>query len=65
MKIKISAGAERDIADGCDFYREIDPNLAVYFHDSISGPIQEVVRDASQSKSEQIVPDHLEYTFRR
>ena len=25
MRIKISAGAERDIADGCDFYDDIDP----------------------------------------
>ena len=39
MKIKISGGAERDIADGCDFYGDIDPNLATYFHDSISADI--------------------------
>lgn len=28
MRIKISGGAERDIEDGCDFYGDIDPNLA-------------------------------------
>jgi hypothetical protein len=39
MRIKISAGAERDIADGCDFYHDIDPNLAICFHDSISADI--------------------------
>lgn len=43
MKIKISSGAERDIADGCDFYAEIDPNLAVYFHDSISADIDSLL----------------------
>ena len=39
MRIKISSGAERDMEDGCDFYGEIDPNLATYFHDSISADI--------------------------
>jgi hypothetical protein len=29
MRIKISAGAERDIADGCDFYDDIDPSLRI------------------------------------
>lgn len=43
MKIKITTGAERDIADGCDFYREIDPNLAVYFHDSIFADIDSLL----------------------
>jgi plasmid stabilization system protein ParE len=43
MRIKISAGAERDIADGCDFYHEIDPNLAIYFHDSISADIESLL----------------------
>lgn len=32
MRIKISAGAERDIEDGFDFCHDIDPNLAIYFH---------------------------------
>ncbi len=43
MKIKISAGAERDIANGCDFYHEIDLNLAVYFHDSVSADIDSLL----------------------
>jgi plasmid stabilization system protein ParE len=43
MRIKISAGAERDIADGCDFYDDIDPNLATYFHDSISADIDSLL----------------------
>ena len=43
MKIKISAGAERDIADGCDFYHGIAPNLAIYFHDSISADIDSLL----------------------
>lgn len=43
MRIKISAGAERDIADGCDFYRDIAPNLATYFHDSISADIDSLM----------------------
>ena len=43
MKIKISGGAERDIADGCDFYGDIDPNLATYFHDSISADIDSLL----------------------
>lgn len=43
MRIKVSAGAERDIADGCDFYHDIDPNLAVYFHDSISADIDSLL----------------------
>ncbi len=43
MKIKISAGAERDIEDGCDFYREIDPNLASYFNDSIAADIDSLM----------------------
>jgi len=43
MKIKISAGAERDIADGCDFDHEIDPKLAMYFHDSISADIDSLM----------------------
>lgn len=43
MRIKISAGAERDIADGCDFYCDIDANLATYFHDSISSDIDSLL----------------------
>ena len=43
MRIKISAGAERDIADGCDFYHDIDLNLATYFHDSISADIDSLL----------------------
>ena len=43
MRIKISVGAERDIADGCDFYNDIDPNLATYFHDSISADIDSLL----------------------
>jgi hypothetical protein len=43
MRIKISAGAERDIADGCDFYDDIDPNLATYFHDSICADIDSLL----------------------
>ena len=43
MRIKSSAGAERDIADGCDFYYDIDPNLAVYFQDSISADIDSLL----------------------
>ena len=43
MRIKISGGAERDIADGCDFYGDIDPNLATYFHDSISADIDSLL----------------------
>ena len=43
MRIKISAGAERDIADGCDFYDDIDPNLATYFYDSISADIDSLL----------------------
>ncbi len=43
MRIKISAGAERDIADGCDFYDDIGPNLATYFHDSISADIDSLL----------------------
>ena len=43
MKIKMSGGAERDIADGCDFYGDIDPNLATYFHDSISADIDSLL----------------------
>jgi hypothetical protein len=30
MRIKIAIGAERDIADGCDIYGDIVPNLATY-----------------------------------
>ncbi len=44
MKIKISAGAERDIEDGCDFYREINSNLALYFNESISADIDSLMR---------------------
>jgi plasmid stabilization system protein ParE len=43
MRIKISAGAERDIADGCDFYYDIAPGLATYFHDSISADIDSLM----------------------
>ena len=43
MRIKISAGAETDIADGCDFYHDIDPNLAIYFFDSISADIDSLL----------------------
>jgi plasmid stabilization system protein ParE len=43
MRIKISTGAERDIADGSDFYHDIDPNLAIYFHDSISADIDSLL----------------------
>ncbi len=43
MRIKISAGAERDIADGCDFYYDIDPGFATYFHDSISADIDSLM----------------------
>jgi hypothetical protein len=43
MRIKISAGAERDIADACDFYQDIDRNLATYFHDSISADIDSLL----------------------
>ena len=43
MKIKISGGAERDIADGCDFYGDIDPNLATHFHNSISADIDSLL----------------------
>ena len=43
MKIKIFASAERDIADGCDFYQEIDPSLAMYFQDSISADIDSLM----------------------
>ncbi len=43
MRIKISAGAERDIADGCDFYDDIDPNLATYFYGSISADIDSLL----------------------
>jgi hypothetical protein len=43
MRIKISAGGERDIAEGCDFYGDIDPNLATYFHDSISSDIDSLL----------------------
>lgn len=43
MKLKISAGAERDIADGCDLYNEIDPSLAMYFNDSISADIDSLI----------------------
>lgn len=43
MRIKISAGAERDIADGSDFYRNIDSDLATYFHDSISADIDSLL----------------------
>ncbi|MCA9212598.1 MAG: hypothetical protein KDB27_06020 [Planctomycetales bacterium] len=39
MKIKISGGAERDIERGCDFYRSIDLDLAMYFNDCISADI--------------------------
>lgn len=43
MRIKLSAGAERDIAAGCDFYKEIDPNLAMYFNDSVSADIDSLM----------------------
>ncbi|MFO0914795.1 MAG: type II toxin-antitoxin system RelE/ParE family toxin [Pirellulales bacterium] len=43
MKIKISAGAERDIAAGCDFYKEIDPSVAMYFADSIAADIDSLI----------------------
>jgi hypothetical protein len=43
MRIKISAGAERDIADGCDFYYDIAPGFATYFHDSISADIDSLM----------------------
>ena len=36
MKIKISGAAERDIADGCDFYGDIDPNLATHYSKPLS-----------------------------
>lgn len=39
MKIKLSRGAERDIERGCDFYRKIDLDLAVYFNDCIAADI--------------------------
>jgi len=32
MRIKISGAAERDVADDCDFYGDIDRNLATYCH---------------------------------
>jgi plasmid stabilization system protein ParE len=43
MRIKISSGAERDMEDSCDFYGEIDPNLATYFQDSISADIDSLL----------------------
>lgn len=43
MRINISASAESDIADGCNFYNDIDPNLATYFHDSISADIDSLL----------------------
>ena len=43
MRIKISASGERDIAEACDFYGDIDPNLATYFHDSISADIDSLL----------------------
>jgi hypothetical protein len=34
---------EDDFADGCDFYGDIGPNLATYFHDSISADIDSLL----------------------
>ncbi len=59
MRIKISAGAERDIADGCDFYNDIDPNLATYFHDSISADIDSLLLYAGDHAK----VDGWHYTF--
>ena len=39
MKIKLTGGAERDIERGCDFYRKVDLDLAIYFNDCISADI--------------------------
>ena len=59
MRIKISGGAERDIEDGCDFYGDIDPNLAIHFYDSISADIDSVLLYAGvHAKS-----DGCYYTF--
>jgi len=41
-----SVVAERDIEDGCDFYGDIDPNLATSFHDSISADIDSLLLHA-------------------
>lgn len=59
MRIKISAGAERDIADGSDFYGEIDPNLATYFHDSIAADIESLLLYAGVHAK----VDEWHYTF--
>jgi len=59
MRIKISGGAERDIEEGCDFYGDIDPNLATYFHDSIAADIDSLLLYAGvHAKS-----DGWHYTF--
>jgi hypothetical protein len=59
MRIKISSGAEHDIADGCDFYGDIDPNLATYFHDSISADIDSLLLYAGVHAT----VEGLHYTF--
>ena len=60
MRIKISAGGERDIAEVCDFYGDIDPNLATYFHDSISSDIDSLLLYAGVHAK----VDGWHYTFR-
>lgn len=59
MKIRLSSGAERDIAAGCDFYKEIDPSLAVYFNDSISADIDSLILYAGVH----VKVDDWHYTF--
>jgi plasmid stabilization system protein ParE len=59
IRIKISGGAERDIEKGCDFYEDIDPNLAAYFYDSIAADIDSLLLYAGvHAKS-----DGLHFTF--
>ncbi|MDZ4848214.1 MAG: type II toxin-antitoxin system RelE/ParE family toxin [Pirellulaceae bacterium] len=59
MRIKLSGGAERDLERGCDFYRNIDPDLAIYFYDCLASDIDSLVLYAGVHAS----VDGWHYTF--
>jgi len=59
MRIKLSGGAMRDLERGCDFYRNIDTNLAIYFYDCLASDIDSLLLHAGVHAS----VDGWHYTF--
>jgi hypothetical protein len=43
MKIRLTRGAERDLARGADFYNNIRDDLGVYFNDCLASDIDSLV----------------------